>query len=194
MPIIVPEAATGSEVDSYNDLIATVEAVLGRSLARSALTMLTSDINKRLRVREMLADVEQESAALPVDFLEAEIVKVGGVIYPPAAVRGDHVCTYAVKNGAMVFNPASTTPDLFMRYYQKLEVVSDAAPENAVLTKYPEIYIWGALAFHARLVRDESGVAAWEPAYLGAIAEATKSDVASRMDNAPTRVVGRAVA
>ena len=193
MVIIVAPASTGAEITTYSDLLEIAESSLGRGVANGAITLLTSDLNKRLRVREMLKETEQSTAILPRDFLEGEIVKLAGRIIQPASIRSNQPNTYAVKNSKFVFSPEETAPDLFLRYYAKLAVL-DGFDTNAVLGKYPDVYLYGLLFHHSRLVRDEAGAAAWGPAFEQAVADAIKSDVSSRDDSAPLRVRARGVA
>lgn len=192
MVIIVDPTPTADEITTYADMVDIAEGALGRDVASGAITLLTSDLNKRLRVREMLKETTQSTAILPSGFLEGEIVKLAGRIIQPASVRSNQPNTYAVKNGKFVFSQDETAPDLFLRYYAKLAVL-EGTDTNAVLAKYPDVYLYGLLFHHSRLVRDEAGAAAWGPAFEQAIADAIKSDVSSRDDSAPLRVRARSV-
>lgn len=191
--IIVPEVTDGSELTSYATLISTAESMLGRSVMLGALTTSTAELNRRLRVREMLVDMEQSSTSIPSDFLEAELMQVGGRTYQAATVRGAQSCTYAVKDSAFVFTPTETSPDVFLRYYAK-QAVPTASISNVFLEKFPDLYLYALLTHHSRAARDESGAAAWAPSFEKALNEVVTADTRSRMDSAPLRVKARATA
>jgi len=191
MPIvIVPSLEDGSEITTYTGLVAAAEGALGRSVMSGAITALTADLNRRLRVREMIKETSQDATATPSDFLEAEVVKVGGTTYQPAPAVVPQSCTYEVKNGEFVFYPIESAPDLFLRYYAKLDVLR-SGESNAILIKYPDLYLYGLLYQHSILVRDEAGVAAWGPMYQSVFADVVSSDLASRVDQRPMRVMPR---
>ena len=144
----------------------------------------------------MITEVTQATLTLPADFLEAETVKVAGTLYVPshegAQARGDGG-TFSVNGGSLLLNPADAAPDLFLRYYAKLdELESDTT--NDVLTNYPDVYMFGWMFSHARLARDEGGVAAWGPAFAGAIDSANTANVAALQSGEAMTVMPRASA
>jgi hypothetical protein len=193
MVFVIPNADPGNELGTYDAIVAAAEAILGREVATGAMTMLTADLNNKLRVREMIQTQDMATNILPADFLEVDTLVMGDVRYFPAAERGNAPRTYAVKNGVLVFNPVETAPEYALSYYAKLLTLS-AGTTNDVLIKYPDVYLYGVLLHHSRLVRDESGAAAWGPSFFDAITSAQQNDVASRNADAPLRVMPRASA
>lgn len=174
----------------FASLTAAATEALGRSPLLGAMDMLTADLN-RLRLRPMLVEVTQSTNDLPADFLEAELVTVAGRIYTPATEFNQIPGTYSVQKGAFVFNPVETAPDLHLRYYAKLAPLTVGT--NDVLEAYPDLYLYGLLWHHARLVRDESGAVAWGSAWVDARDSAVRDDVASRQGVVPFTPRGRAV-
>lgn len=71
-------------------------------------------------------------------------------------------------------------------YYQSLTPLSDAAPTNAILTRFPTIYLWGALSALWQWGKklDESDY--YYKQFLGAIAKANLQDRRGRYGPAPT--------
>lgn len=179
MVVFISGPPSASEFTNYQQLVATAEEVMGRAPVAGSMTLLTSDLNNRLRLREMLAVAEQTTADLPEDFLEVETLKVDGITYTPDIEHGQQQCTYSVNAGTFVFNPEEDAPKIWLRYYTRLAPIEDV-DTNPVLSRYPDIYLWGIMAHHAALTRDEAGVAAWGPRYENAIAEARKSDLSAR--------------
>lgn len=172
-----------AEFSDYTSLAATAKTSLGRDVIAGAVTLLVADMNRELRIREMLTEVTQSTLTLPADYLEMETLKVGGIVYLPqnetAQSRGDGK-TYSIHNGTLLFNPAETAPDLFMRYYAKIPTIT-GSETTATLSSHPDVWLLGLMAFHARLTRDEKGAAAWGSAYREALDDARVADVNSRM-------------
>lgn len=193
MVLVVSGNFSESEITAYAELIDAAETTLGRSVAKGAVTTLTADLNRRLRVREMLVEDTRDTLSLPSDFLEAETVRIGTTTYTPIGAGYGHCHTYQVKDGQFQFSPEESEPELFLRYYAKLQVIGETQT-NAVFERHPDLYLWGLLFNHARLVRDESGAAAWGPAYEQALADVRKDDVASRVGGRPMRVMPRSSA
>ena len=170
-----------AEFTDYTTLAATAKTSLGRDVIAGAVTLLVADLNRELRVREMLAEVTQTALTLPSDFLEMETLKVGGLVYLPqnetTQSRGDGG-TYSVQNGSLLFNPAETAPDLFMRYYAKIPTIT-GTETTTTLSSHPDLWLLGLMSFHARLTRDEKGSAAWGSAYQDALNQARIADIRS---------------
>lgn len=181
MVVVVPSELVGSEVSDYDTLISTATGILGRAPIVGAMTLATMDINRRLRVREML--VEQTGTnALPEDMLQPETVEVNGDTYSPVSTaRQLRNYTFAVLNGQITTKPEANE-DIFLRYYARQDVLTEG-DASALLTAYPEIFLYGLLWHHSRLVRDEAGAAAWGPAFTDAIDDANQADVNSRMSS-----------
>lgn len=163
---------------------------LGRTPLSGAMVMLTADLN-RLRLRPMLVEVTQTTNDLPADFLEAELVQVAGITYTPATEFNQDHRTYSIQKGAFIFDPVETAPDLSLRYYAKLEPLTVGT--NDVLDAYPDLYLYGLLWHHSRLVRDESGASAWGAAWVEVRDAAVRDDVASRQGVVAFTPRGRAV-
>lgn len=181
-------------IADYAALSAAAEEVAGRAMVSPAITLLTADLNNRLRVREMLKDFDQTTLAIPADMLQVETLKVGGTVYGPATEPGQArggMGFYSVNNGEFLFTPPETAPALTGRYYAALPVLA-GSESNAVLTRYPDVYLFGLLGFHGRLVRDDSA-GAWVQSYESAIRDAERANTKAIYGNTPMRpIVGRA--
>lgn len=185
-----------AEITSYDSLLSAVRLAMGRTPHTGSMALATADINRRLRVRQMITEVTQATLTLPADFLEAETVKVADVLYVPshegAQARGDGG-TFSVNGGSLLLNPADSAPDLYLRYYAKLdELESDTT--NDVLTAYPDVYMFGWMFSHARLARDESGVSAWGSAFSDALQSANTANVAALQSGEAMAAMPRASA
>lgn len=178
-----------TEITNFTTLSSAAEEAAGRAMITGAITLATAEINRLLRVREMLVEVTQATATLPSDFLEAETVKVADVVYSPSRESAQaRSGVYMVHDGTLKFTPEETAPDLFLRYYGKLDVLS-GTNTNDVLDTYPEIYLYGLLAHHAQLVRDDAGVSYWRPLFIDAIGDANRHSAMSQMGSLTMRPV-----
>lgn len=169
-----------TEITNYTTLASVAAEVAGRSMVTGAMTLATADINRRLRVREMLSDATLSSLTLPSDFLEAETVQVGESIYSPShasAQPGSR--TYSIQNGALILEPVETTVSVALRYYARLAVLS-GVNTNDVLDNHPDVYLYGLLAHHAQMIKDSEGVQTWRPLFIDAVGDANRSDAMSR--------------
>lgn len=182
-----------SEITNYNTLMSVAEGIAGRAMIGGAMTLLTADLNKRLRVRQMLKEVTQSTNALPSDFLQADAVKVAGVFYRPAPAHSGFKGVYSISDDTIDLSPENTAPDLVLTYYAELPVLASDGT-NAVLSAHPDLYLYGVLAQHAQLVRDADGAQLWGTSYESILGNVTKADVKSRVDTATMRVRPRSVA
>lgn len=185
-----------AEFSDYTGLAATAKISLGRDVIAGAATLLVADLNRDLRVREMLKEVTQTTLTLPTDFLEADVVKVSDRVYLPqnetAQSRGAGG-TYSVQKGSLILNPAEETPSVYIRYYAKIPTISGLLTTDT-LTSHPELWLLGLMTFHARLTRDEKGSAAWGGAYQDAKNSARIADINSTQAAVVSSPVPRSVA
>lgn len=160
---------------TFAELKADLLASIGRAPSALAYKMTTSDINSTLRIVEM-----HKSAALttdltlPTDYLEAvSVYGVRELVQSPMTTLGDGVKAgeYAVFNGALVAELPVT-----LKYFAAFDDLSADADTNAVLSTYPDIYVYGVLAHHAALLRDPEALAVHFPAFERAMKKAQRAD------------------
>lgn len=191
MVVIVPSSDAGSAIVDLDTLLSSAEEVLGRAPFGTAYTLAVSEVNSRLRVREMLQE-RTGGITLPDDFLEMETLSVNGAIYTPATTPLATDGTFVVHNDSVTLCPEETT-NIFMRYFAKVDIL-EAGETNAVLSRYPDVFLYGILAQHAALARDADGKASWGPLFLNAIEEANKTDIMARQSSIPMMPRPRATA
>lgn len=184
---------------TFAELKAAILAIIGRAPADVCYQMVTAEINASLRltVMEQTATItEGASIALPADFLS--VVSIYRDTDPriplrPTTAQGinnTHVTTgtpmeYAIVDGAMLLNPAPDgAEDIVLRYVAKLDDLSADSDTNPVLTKYPGIYVYGALAHHGALTRNEA-MGAWSSTYVEQVKLARAADGSDRYSGAP---------
>lgn len=179
----------------FGTLKTRIEALIGRAPADVCYELTTADINQEMRLRVMEATTtiaEAETISLPSDFLE--LVSVYRDVDPrttlrvttPQNLHKGHQTSgtpgqYAIEDGLIRFSPApSASENVVIRYYAKLADLSADSDTNDVLDKYPSIYVYGVLAHHAALIRDNEAAATWYAAYEKAKKQARNDDRAYR--------------
>jgi hypothetical protein len=183
----------------FATLKSRVLALIGRAPADVVYELVTADINADLRmtVQETKVTItEAASMTLPADFLS--VVDVYRDVDPRTplspttaqAINRTHSSSgtpsqYAIVDGAMVLNPSPNgSESVNLRYIAKLADLSADTDTNDVLTKYPQIYIYGVLAHHGMLLGD-TRIGIWQAAYETAKKQARGSDARDRHSGAP---------
>jgi hypothetical protein len=89
--------------------------------------------------------------------------------------------TYWTVDGAnLAFErPADIARTVTLRYRGGFKL-SDAAPTNALLTKYPDIYLYGALLQSAPWLRDTDSLPLWNEMFNQAVREINATESRSR--------------
>lgn len=178
---------------TFAQLKAALLAQIGRAPSDICYQLVTADINNGLRVKEMEATaslVEAASVALPADFLAViEIYRDVADRTPlqpttPQAIARSYQPSgtpthYAVVDGNLLLNPSPDgSSNIALRYYAALDDLVADGDTNAVLARFPSLYVYGVLSHHASLIRDTQSAAIWEAQYQKAAraAMATNGD------------------
>lgn len=171
--------------------------------------LATAEINRRLRVREMLSDlsgtITAETLALPSDFLAVDhayldrdprvVLTAADEASKDSRYRSSGTpVVYTVTQSNFLFMPIPDGSYTFAgRYYAKLADFSGDSDTNSVITKYPELYLYGSLiqVFSWTVDQEqESGARARFESYLAA---ANDADIKSQYGG-PVSMTPRAVA
>jgi hypothetical protein len=185
---------------NFGQLKAYLLELIGRAPSDLCYALVTADINAALRVAAMedtATLTEAASVTLPADFLAMVSVYRDTATRTPLrpttaqAINNVHRTSgtptqYAIVDGAMLLNPEPDgTEDIVIRYYAKQADLSADSDTTAVLTKHPAIYVYGALAHHAQLIRNMEAAAIWQSQYIQAVKGARASDSVDRYSGAP---------
>lgn len=191
---------------NFGTLKTRVSSLLGRAPADVCYELVTADINQEMRLRVMEATAtltEAASVALPADFLE--VVSIYRDTDPrtslrpasPQAFQRMHQMSgipsvFSVVDGALLLSPTPNgAEDLQLRYYARLADLVADSDTNDVLSRYPALYVYGALAHHAALIRDEKALAIHFAAYEKAKQQARADDARTRYGGAPVVPIAR---
>lgn len=169
---------------NYSDLKSAVADWLVRSDLTSRIpdfiALAEARINRELRVREMIATetgtVSSQTLAIPSDFVEALRFTLDTASDIPLEYRpfedaerrnagnsSGQPAMFAVVGSEFRLYP---TPDSDYTYtldfYQRVPALSDTNTTNWLLTKAPDLYLFGALAEAAPFLLDEAWFPLWD--------------------------------
>lgn len=199
---------------TYALLKTTIANYLNRTDLTSYLgdfiTLTESRLNRELRVREMVNTdtttttvAGTQSYSLPSGFLEAS-----AVIYQSNPYRtlrfmanGDFYRQYNVTqtSGLPTFFTIvgekillGVAPDsaktLQIDFYKTLTPLSESNTTNTILTNYPELYLYGALAESSPFLMQDERLNTWAGLYKEALANANLSSQKGSITSSPMQM------
>ena len=147
------------------------------------ITLSEARFNRELRTSNMVArataDVSDGFFVVPTDWLETiSLINTGSnpsvVMEPVSVQRLNELRTlsltgspryYAMVDGAFQIYPApSADISLALTYYKKVPALSTSNPTNWLLTKSPDLYLYGALLQAAPYLDEDGRIAVWAAA------------------------------
>lgn len=192
-------------IATYSELTDELDAWLNRSdlTARipTFIKLFETRINRILRTPDMEAEYTftlaegVDTYALPDDYLAARSViyddeELLGVT--PATLRSNYdtdagiPIAYALVGSDMVLAPTPNAADsLILNYFQAIPALSEDNTTNWLLTKYPDLYLWGSLTMAEAYLRDDERVAVWKSAWDEALGETIKAGNKQRLPASP---------
>ena len=176
-------------IATYAALLTEFEAYLERTDYSTRfptfLRLTESDVQKTINDDpNMFVRTTATSAgrftALPTDFGQMIAVDLGGFGSGKmqAVTAADFTAyddksgipsVYAIIGNSIALAPSSTTATITMVYKQNIPALTVAAPTNWLLTKAPEVYLYGALKQAAAFEWDDARVPLWQAAYADAV-------------------------
>jgi hypothetical protein len=177
-------------ITNYATLQSTVADYLKRadlsSQIQTFIQLAEADMNTRLRTREMIvranATSQQEYVAVPPDWLEAISLKIIDGQSPLRFVTLDEAdiivsdrsftrpSAYSFMDSAIRLVPApADDTQIEMVYYGKIPALSDTTTSNWLLTRAPDIYLYGALTHAAPFLMDDQRLQTFGQIYLSRV-------------------------
>jgi hypothetical protein len=166
-------------ITNYATLQSAVADYLNRqdltSQIQTFIQFVEADLSTRLRCREMIVEDTLTSTLsdipVPADWLEAINLKIDGGKSPLRYITlddADIVTTemfytqpnfYTIVDGNIRLVPApGQNQDIDLIYYAKIPSLSDAVTTNWLLTKAPDVYLYGALVHAAPFLVDDQRI------------------------------------
>tara|TARA_R110002020_G_scaffold453976_1_gene669229 strand:- start:31 stop:660 length:630 start_codon:yes stop_codon:yes gene_type:complete len=207
-------------ITTYSNLKTTIASYLNREDLTAYLgdfiTLAESRLNRELRVREMVeintstnTVAGTQSYDLPTGYLEALTV-----IYqsnPFTTLRfmanSDFYNNYnsSQSSGTPTYFTIVGTkillgmqPDsaqtLQINHYKKVSALSDSNATNDILTNYPELYLYGALAESSPFLMQDERLQIWAGLYKEALKNANESSSKGSTTSSPLQMSATQVA
>ena len=148
---------------NYTDLVTAINGWLNRSdmnaIAPDLIALAEAEFNRVLRCPEMevraTSTMTGEALALPADFIGLRSISSDNAQFQPSSI--DDVLTLptsytgspkyvAVSDGQFFFRPVPSSGEVEIVYYQKIPALTAGSPTNWLMTKYPDLYLFAALA------------------------------------------------
>lgn len=170
------------------------------SLVDDFIDLAESDMWTKLRIRDMetttTGSVSARTLALPAGFQQMRRMRLisGGQSYDLEYVAPESLKIDATSGLPESFTVTSQiefnrTPDSTYTYeivhYASLTALSDSNTTNAILTRFPAIYLFGALMFCSMWAMDDASMQKWATMYQEAIDRANGGDRRGRHGPAP---------
>ena len=201
-------------LDTYSNLKTTIANYLNRSDLTAYLadfiSLTEARLNRELRVREMVnIDTSittvsgTQSYSLPTGFIEAT-----SIIY-----QSDPYRTLRFISNSDFYNKYNTSqtsglptyfsivgtnillgvaPDsaktLQINYYKKITSLSDSNTTNDILTNYPDLYLYGALAESAPFLMQDERLSTWATLYKEALDKANEASRRGSTTSSPLQM------
>jgi hypothetical protein len=184
---------------NYTELKAAVTGWLHRDLAAQIpdfITLAETSINRIAQVRAMENEVplvlaaNTRTIALPAGFETPLAVWLGTShqheLSPatpeelPVTGAAGRPTYWTVDGINLAFDcPSDIARTVTLRYRGGFKL-SDTASTNALLTKYPDIYLYGTLLQSAPWIRDQAMLQTWEVFYARAVKEINATESRAR--------------
>ncbi len=190
-------------ITNYGELKTAVADWLNRddltSVIPTFIDLAHAKLNRRLRVREMIqrstASITDQFSNLPSDFLELRNIQLNVTI--PKSLeyvtieqmdqeRGlgntarEPVYYTLMGSTIEVFPTPDQSYTLELAYYQDIPTMSADTDTNWLLTKAPDVYLYGALLQAAPYLKDAEETGLWLQAHDMVVAELEKEDLGAR--------------
>lgn len=193
-------------ITNYTTLQSTIADYLNRadlnSQIQTFIQMAEADMNTRLRTREMITRAEATSSAeyvqLPADWLEAINLHIVDGKQPLRFVTLDEadriikeqiytqVAAFSLMNGAIeLVPPPGADVDIKMIYYAKIPTLSAQQTTNWLLTKAPDVYLYGSLLHAQPFLMDDQRMPVFATLYNSRIEALNEESMKSTHSGSP---------
>ena len=166
------------------------------------IVLCESRNNKRLRVRDMVSTVTLTASGgiftLPTDFIEVYLPSSNvdpnsalSSVSPDLASKyrtAGYPYFYTVKGNTLLVSPPNTAT-ITLDYYAKIPALATDST-NWLLTKAPEVYLWGSLLQSAPFLEDDNRLVTWGNLYEAAVTELQKADQRAVYSKTVARIRG----
>lgn len=193
-----------ANITTFATLKSQILAIIGRAPADHVYQVVTQEINRDLRLHEMEATTTAtEAATVDLSGEDPAVLSIVDIYRddtPRRALRpvtadfiqkayrtaGDPL-RYAFVNETLLLDAPGDGTTLNIRYNGALSLLSADDDTNAILTTYPNIYLYGSLYHHGMPIGDPRA-AGWGKMYESAMGRAVARDQADRLSGGSVEV------
>jgi len=198
-------------LDNYSNLKTTIANFLARDDLNTEIDdfidLTEADFNRRLRIRAMeVVDnsftIDSQTETLPTGFLQirsfiltsATPDRVLSLMTPfHQADTQDYSNSgvpraFSIEGNNFRFSPApDSTYTARLVYYKAFNDIGTSSTTNTILTKFPDIYLYGALYYASTFIRgmDQQTVIQFKSQYEAAIKQAEDADALDKYNGSP---------
>lgn len=163
---------------NYSDLLTAVGNWLNRAdlTARipEFITLAEAEFNRKLRTVEMESattlTLTGDTAAVPAGYLGVRSLKIDNTLLdyvPPSEIyddetTGGYPTRYTVVDGSFVFRPAPSSGSADLVYYSAIPGLTASNTTNWLMTRWPDLYLFGVCAQAEFYVWDDARVPLWK--------------------------------
>ena len=195
---------------TYSELQASIAGWLNRGDLTEPIkdfsALAESRFQDKLRAREMIVRdtlaVSSQYTALPESFVEMQQVSIASPYKKLGLLNNEQMAEqrertidvpgipsdFAVVGSELEISPTpGTATTLNLVFFEKITPLSAAAPTNWLLTKYPDLYLFGALISSAPYLHDDSRFQLWVTAHDARLEEINQTGRAAKYSGATPR-------
>lgn len=205
-------------LDTYAALQTSVAGWLNRAdLATTApdfISLAEAEFNRKIRVRDNTVRATLSASAeytdLPADFREAKFIKftASGVDTPLGFLDQRSMVEkreqfngvpgrpqyYSLLGSRLELCPdPDTTYSLILGYYGSIPALSGSNTTNWLLTKHPDLYLYGSLLQSAPYLKDDERIPVWRDAYSQILESIRLEDLGAMYSGGTLRVNARSI-
>tara|TARA_R110000737_G_scaffold272715_1_gene279653 strand:+ start:383 stop:1033 length:651 start_codon:yes stop_codon:yes gene_type:complete len=198
-------------LDTYANLKTSIANFLARDDLGSEIDdfidLTEADFNRRLRIRAMETvdtafTIDTETETLPTGFLQIRSFvltsstpdRVLQLMTPyHQADTQDYTNSgvpkaFSIEGNNFRFSPApDSTYTARLVYYKAFDSIDGTTTTNTILTKFPDVYLYGALYYASTFIRgmDQQTVLQFKTQYEAAIKQAEEADALDKYNGSP---------
>ena len=193
----------------------TLKAAIADFLNRDDLTAVIptfidfaqDKINRDLRTRQMIArataNIDSQYNAFPPNFLQVRDIRlntnpVQALEYVSSEQQNQERSRNATSGRPRLFSVIGESFEVFptpdtsyeceIAYYEKIPDMTADSDTNWLLTKSPELFVYGSLVHSAPYLKDEDKIVIWQTLYRDVFNSLTLEDEKSRFSGTTPRM------
>lgn len=198
-------------ITNYGTLKAAIADFLNRddltAVIPTFINFAQDKINRDLRTRQMVArataNIDSQYNAFPPNFLQVRDIRlntdpVQALEYVSSEQQNQERSRNATSGRPRLFSVIGESFEVFptpdtsyeceIAYYEKIPDMTADSDTNWLLTKSPELFVYGSLVHSAPYLKDEDKIVIWQTLYRDVFNSLTLEDEKSRFSGTTPRM------